>query len=60
MKLQEAYEKLKGYVGIPFKDLFSFEDLQTIVRNKGKTGQLLEMLLKKKLDNAILILKTVN
>jgi DNA mismatch repair protein MutH len=52
MKLQEAYEKLKGYVGIPFKDLFSFEDLNTIVRNKGKTGQLLEMLLKKKLDNA--------
>lgn len=52
MKLKEAYEKLNGYVGIEFKELFSFDDLQTIIKNKGKTGQLLEMLLEKKLDNA--------
>lgn len=52
MKLQEAYAKLNGFVGIPFKDLFSFEDLQTIVKNKGKTGQLLELILEKKLNSA--------
>lgn len=52
MKLQEAQIKLREFVGIPFKDLFSFEDLQAIVKNKGKTGQLLEMLLEKKLDSA--------
>lgn len=52
MKLQEAFDKLNEYVGIPFGTLFSYEDLQTIIRNKGKTGQLIEMLLEKKLDNA--------
>ena len=36
---------------IKFKDLFTAEELQTIIVNKGKTGQLLELALGMQLSN---------
>lgn len=51
MYLQEAKEKIQKLSGIPFSELFSEKDLESITRNKGKTGQLLELALGKKLDN---------
>lgn len=51
MKLIEAQERIKSTCGIPFGELFSEEDLRTIIINKGKTGQLLELALGKKLDS---------
>lgn len=51
MLLKEADEKISKLVGIPFGDLFSVEDISTIIKNKGKTGQLLELALGKKLDS---------
>lgn len=43
MKLQEACDKLNDLAGIKFRDLFSLADMEQIVINKGKTGQLLEL-----------------
>ena len=40
MKLHEAERKLNEIANIKFKDLFTAEELQTIIVNKGKTGQL--------------------
>lgn len=51
MKLEEAKQKLDRLVGIPFCELFSPADLQTIILNKGKTGQLLELALGMRLSN---------
>lgn len=51
MKLHEAERKLNEIANIKFKDLFTAEDLQTIIVNKGKTGQLLELALGMKLSN---------
>lgn len=52
MKLKEAQAKIKTICNIPFADIFEESDLPMIIKNKGKTGQLLEMALGKKLDNA--------
>lgn len=52
MKLEEAYEKIKEIADIPFSKLFKPEDMQTIIKNKGKSGQQLELALGKKLDSA--------
>lgn len=54
MKLKEAQLKIKPLCGIPFSKLFTEDDLQTIIINKGKTGQLLELALDKKLDSRTL------
>lgn len=51
MKLKEAQEKIINLCHIPFSEIFSEEDFLTIIKNKGKTGQLLELALGKKLDN---------
>lgn len=51
MKLEEASEKLNKLSGIRFGDLFSDEDMETIILNKGKTGQLLELALGMNLSN---------
>jgi len=51
MKLEKAKQKLDQLVGIPFNELFSPADLQTIILNKGKTGQLLELALGLHLSN---------
>lgn len=51
MKLKEAQMMIQPLCGIPFGELFSEEDLRTIKINKGKTGQLLELALGKKLDS---------
>ncbi|NMA85459.1 MAG: DNA mismatch repair protein MutH [Epulopiscium sp.] len=45
MKLQEACEKLNSLVGVRFDELFSPSDMEMIVINKGRTGQLLELAL---------------
>ena len=52
MKLQEACEKLNKLAWIKFKDLFSSADMEEIIVNKGKTGQLLELALGMKLSSA--------
>lgn len=51
MKLKEAQEKILTICNIPFSELFDEVDFPMIIKNKGKTGQLLEMALGKKLDN---------
>lgn len=45
MKLAEAEIKLNKLKNIPFKALFSLEQIENIIINKGKTGQLLELAL---------------
>lgn len=45
MKLAEANARLNELSNIPFGELFSEEQITGIVRNKGKTGQLLELAL---------------
>ena len=37
MYLQEAEEKIKKLSDIPFSKLFSEDDIQSIIINKGKT-----------------------
>lgn len=51
MKLKEAQEKIIQLCNIPFSEIFNKDDFVTIIKNKGKTGQLLELALGKKLDN---------
>lgn len=45
MKLEEANEKLNYLSGRPFKELFSSDQIDDIIVNKGRTGQLLELAL---------------
>lgn len=45
MRLQEACEKFNSLAGIRFGELFSSSDMDMIIINKGKTGQLLELAL---------------
>lgn len=51
MKLKEAQEKILRICNIPFSEIFTDNDFETIIKNKGKTGQLLELALGKKLDS---------
>ena len=51
MKLNEAYDKFNELSEIRFGELFSNSEMQMIKRNKGKTGQLLEMALGMNLSN---------
>lgn len=43
MKLEEACNRFNRLAGILFGDLFSPADMNMIIINKGKTGQLLEL-----------------
>lgn len=52
MKLKDAQKMILEICNIPFSDLFNEDDFKIIIRNKGKTGQLLELALGKHLDNA--------
>ena len=52
MLLSEACERISDFVNIPFVDLFTPTQMEMIVRNKGKTGQLLELLFGLTLTNA--------
>lgn len=45
MRLQEACEKFNSLAGIKFGELFSSSNMDMIIVNKGKTGQLLELAL---------------
>lgn len=45
MKLAEANQRLNKLSGKPFGELFSSEQIENIIINKGKTGQLLELAL---------------
>lgn len=51
MKLKEAQFKIINLCNVPFSEIFNEEDFETIIKNKGKTGQLLELALGKKLDS---------
>ena len=51
MKLEEANKRLNILSNKPFKELFSQEDMNSIIRNKGKTGQLPELALGLHLSN---------
>lgn len=51
MKLKEAQSKIINLCNVPFSEIFNEEDFETIIKNKGKTGQLLELALGKKLDS---------
>lgn len=52
MKLKDAQEQIRDICCIPFSELFNEDDFESIIRNKGKTGQLLELALGKTLDSA--------
>lgn len=45
MRLEEANRRFNEIAGIPFAELFSRSELEYIIINKGKTGQLLELAL---------------
>lgn len=51
MKLAEAESRLNELSYIPFGELFSPTDMEMIIKNKGKTGQLLEIALGMPLSN---------
>ena len=51
MKLKEAQGKIIKLCNISFSEIFTDDDFKTIIKNKGKTGQLLELALGKKLDS---------
>ena len=51
MKISEAYPICKKSVNIPFKDLFSHFSKDEIIKNKGKSGQLMEKLCGLSLSN---------
>ena len=51
MKLSDAYPICKNSINIPFKKLFSNFSTDDIIRNKGKSGQLMEKLCGLQLSN---------
>lgn len=55
MKLKEAIIKLEPLVNKKFSNIFTKEEMEDIIKNKGRSGQLLELALglrnsSKKLD----------
>lgn len=52
MKLEEACKRFNKISGIRFGELFSPSDMKSIIINKGKTGQLLELALGMRLSSA--------
>ena len=54
MRLEEACARFNKLAGVRFGDLFSAEDMNMIVINKGRTGQLLELALGMHLSSATL------
>ena len=51
MKLSDAYPICKNSINIPFRKLFSNFSTDDIIRNKGKSGQLMEKLCGLQLSN---------
>lgn len=51
MNLEDANQRLNKLSSIPFGELFSQKDMHSIIINKGKTGQLLELALGLRLSN---------
>lgn len=54
MKLHEAKTILDKYTNVSFSEIFTKEQLNYILVNKGKTGQILELLLGLNLSNTTL------
>ena len=52
MKLEEACKRFNKISEIRFGELFSPSDMESIIINKGKTGQLLELALGMRLSSA--------
>ena len=54
MKLRDAQDKILRICNIPFSELFTEADFETIIKNKGKTGQgISSILCKLQNDNII-------
>ena len=51
MKIRDALNKIKPLVGKKFSEIFTDDDLKAIIKNKGKTGQILELAIGLKLSN---------
>ena len=47
MTLQEGLEILKQIPNKPFDEIFVGQDMSDIIKNKGKTGQLIEKVILK-------------
>lgn len=54
MKLNEAKNKIDELINVPFKNYLSLEHYNDIVKNKGKTGQILELTIGLPLSNRTL------
>lgn len=54
MLLEDAKSKLDNLVGKDFKEIFTEDELKDIIKNKGKSGQLLEIALGLKNTSATL------
>lgn len=54
MLLNEAFFAIKDLVGIQFKDIFNESQLEDIIKNKGKSGQILELAIGLKNTNVTL------
>lgn len=54
MKLIEAKNAIDKLVNIPLKNILDDNDFENIIKNKGKTGQLLELTIGLQLSNTIL------
>lgn len=52
MKLEEAHRRISELAYIRFEELFSPKDMKEIIKNKGKTGQLLELSLDMQLSSS--------
>lgn len=51
MKIRDALNKIKPLVGKKFSEIFTDDDLKAIIKNKGKTGQILELAIGLKLSS---------
>lgn len=60
MLLNEAFFAIKDLVGIQFKDIFSESKLEDIIKNKGKSGQILELAIGLKNTNKKQRLKAIS
>ena len=43
MTINEAKNKINELINVPFKNYLSPEDYNNIIKNKGRTGQILEV-----------------
>ena len=54
MTINEAKNKINELINVPFKNYLSPEDYNNIIKNKGRTGQILELTIGLLLSNRTL------